>query len=120
MARELTQKDVTEAWRLLSISTGKEALAKTAASDFQSAKSGIDSEYKTAEGRAQTNYDKAVSAAQTKRATSLSDAQVLLTSADDTASDAREKLAAFQDKLKEETGQEAQLPVATGGGSTRV
>ena len=67
--RTLTIQDMQEAWRLLSIVTGKESAAKEAGSGFQSAKTGIDSEYNTAESRAKTNYDKAVTTAQTKRAT---------------------------------------------------
>ena len=118
--RELTQEDVTEAWRLLSIVTGKESAARAAGSEFQSAKTEIDKTYNDAERRAQANYTKSVGTAQTSRVAALANAQVALTKADDAATKARQSLAKHQSKVEEETGAIPQLPIASGGGSVRV
>lgn len=121
MARQLTQEDSFEVWRIQGILNGKQADA----ADGTKVRAGVESktseDYEKALGSAQRNYDKAVDAATEKRDEARNASQKELNILTGLVEVAQSELDVYQEKLRQETGAIVQLlPTGPSGGGGRT
>lgn len=118
--RELTQEDITEAWRLQTVQIAKDNLARQAQDVFNRAKNAAEDVFTADESRAKATYEKAVARAAEKRDKVVAEAKGILEVAYGEATKAADNLETHQKKVQEETGMRAQLPGVQSGGRTRI